>query len=173
MTIEDSTVSGNQAGGSGGGINLGYVSDPVVIENSTISGNSADAYGGGVRSTYNRYDRMRSVRNSTITDNSADVGGGVFTSRYDSPDYSGDDDFNLSSTIVAGNSATTEGDDLGAERRRDRQLHRRLQPGRGHLRRDRSTTPAAQHLRRRPPARPAGRQRRPDPDPAAEPDSAR
>ena len=113
VTIENSTVSGNQAGGSGGGINLGYVSDPVVIENSTISGNSADAYGGGVRSTYNRYDRMRSVRNSTITDNSADVGGGVFTYRYDSPDYSGDDDFNLSSTIVAGNSATTEGDDLG------------------------------------------------------------
>jgi predicted outer membrane repeat protein len=113
VTIQNSTISGNEAVNSGGGINLGYVQDPVVIQNSTVSGNSAGIYGGGIRSTYNRYDAERTVRNSTVTANSADEGGGIFSYRYDSPDYAGDDNFTLSSTIVANNSAVSEGPDLG------------------------------------------------------------
>jgi predicted outer membrane repeat protein len=68
VTVENSTISGNSAGMSGGGI-----SGSTTIENSTISGNSAGTSGGGI---YNN--SSLDVTLSTITGNSAPSGGGVY-----------------------------------------------------------------------------------------------
>jgi predicted outer membrane repeat protein len=67
-TVENSTISGNSAGMSGGGI---YGS--ATVENSTISGNSAGTSGGGI---YNN--SSLDVTLSTITGNSAPSGGGIY-----------------------------------------------------------------------------------------------
>jgi hypothetical protein len=68
-TIEDSTISGNIAASSGGGID---VRAPIVIANSTISGNSSDGTGGGVV-----VDSAASFDSVTIAFNVADRGGGI------------------------------------------------------------------------------------------------
>jgi predicted outer membrane repeat protein len=71
----NSTISGNSAGTSGGGIYCQGIAQYVHIMNSTISGNSAGTSGGGIYnfSCYNAY-----VANSTITGNSAGSGGGMY-----------------------------------------------------------------------------------------------
>jgi hypothetical protein len=72
LTLEDSTVSGNQAS-RGGGISSSGV---VVVRNSTISGNRANASGGIFSSGPGNLVR---VENSTVSDNKAtsDSGGGI------------------------------------------------------------------------------------------------
>jgi CSLREA domain-containing protein len=73
VTIVNSTIAGNSAGGSfgtGGGISAESV---VKMSNSTISGNTSSGNGGGIRGS------MIAV-NSTISGNSTDLnGGGVYT----------------------------------------------------------------------------------------------
>ena len=66
LIIVNSTISGNSAGDSGGGI-AGF----VAIMNSTISGNSAGDRGGGIFGSAD-------VRNSTVSGNSAVSGGGIY-----------------------------------------------------------------------------------------------
>jgi hypothetical protein len=87
LTIVDSTLEGNNAGGNGqgnlpgagGGISSGGA---LTISNSTLSGNSAygndfkgPGYGGGI---YNTGPVM--IMNSTLSDNSAINGGAVYNS---------------------------------------------------------------------------------------------
>lgn len=69
MTVTYSTISGNSAGGSGGGI--GAAGMPITITNSTISGNSA-TYGGGISGYFGEV----TINNSTISGNGASVSGG-------------------------------------------------------------------------------------------------
>jgi hypothetical protein len=71
----NSTVSGNSAGTTGGGIGGGE----LTIVNSTVSGNSAGMSGGGL-STF--FSSLR-VANSTISGNSA-PGGGIYNDRQTS-----------------------------------------------------------------------------------------
>ena len=73
MTIVNSTLGGNSARTSGGGI---YAEGPLVeISNSTISGNSAGPGGAIFNNTFG-YVR---IDNSTLNGNSADSGGGIYT----------------------------------------------------------------------------------------------
>src|SRR5207244_4317922 len=67
--LTNSTVSGNSAINSGGGI---FAIDTANLTNSTVSGNTADGDGGGIRAT------TTTLTNSTVRGNSAGkVGGGI------------------------------------------------------------------------------------------------
>jgi predicted outer membrane repeat protein len=69
VTIINSTISGNSAGESGGGIAVRF----LTITNSTISGNSAGNNGGGIASYGHAV-----IANSTLSGNSAGSGGGIY-----------------------------------------------------------------------------------------------
>ena len=71
VSITNSTITGNSAEGSGGGIDGGSIS----ITNSTISGNSAVGLGGGI------IGRSMKITSCTITGNTVQgSGGGIDTS---------------------------------------------------------------------------------------------
>jgi len=76
LTITNSTISGNHASYSGGGVSDVYVAEyrqtVTTIVDSTISGNSAQGYGGGVDAVYNV-----TITNCTVSNNSALSGGGI------------------------------------------------------------------------------------------------
>jgi hypothetical protein len=74
VTIVSSTISGNSAGDIGGGIAGGNFAG-VAIVNSTISGNSAGNSGGGI---FNGYPGHVVIANSTLGGNSAASGGGIY-----------------------------------------------------------------------------------------------
>ena len=107
VSLINSTVSGNSNSGDGGGLSIyaGPAFTTTTITNSTISGNIAGRAGGGI---FNN-DGLIVIRNSTITDNRAAVGGGVATQG---------DSFTtteVSSSIIAGNTATTSGNDVSSQ----------------------------------------------------------
>ena len=79
MTVERTTVDGNEATGSrkGGGIAV-YGSDSFVLVNSTVSNNTAGYAGGGLY--VNSYDNR--IVQSTISGNTADKGGAMFVGRF-------------------------------------------------------------------------------------------
>ena len=86
-TVQNSTISGNSAGGSGGGI---YCSQGGTVQNSTISENSASDSGGGVE--------VDNVINCSISGNSAGrSGGGVYCSEV------------VINCIINGNTASESG----------------------------------------------------------------
>jgi predicted outer membrane repeat protein len=118
LTVEGSTISGNNSAGDGGGI---YTTQAVTVEGSTISGNGASSFGGGI---FNSSGTVI-VANSTISDNDADRGGGISNFRaltITNSTISGNravrfgSIFNqggtieTKSTIVAGNTASTDAD---------------------------------------------------------------
>jgi hypothetical protein len=78
LTIHDSTISGNSAGTSGGGI-MNFAGASLSVQNSIVSNNLAGGDGGGI---YNQGDLT--MQNSTVTDNRAALisltfsGGGLF-----------------------------------------------------------------------------------------------
>src|SRR6266545_1292169 len=72
VTVANSTVRGNSAGGNGGGI---AAAGAVTVTNSTISGNTATVNGGGVGAN-----GVIAVTNSTVSGNTANAGGGVAAS---------------------------------------------------------------------------------------------
>ncbi|HXF06713.1 MAG TPA: choice-of-anchor Q domain-containing protein, partial [Blastocatellia bacterium] len=96
MTIKTSTISGNEAGGPGGGLGNAGI---LTITNSTISGNkTGDADGGGIWN-----DLWGTVNASfvTIADNDAGTsgqGGGI----------SNDGTVNIKNSIVGNNAGSTE-----------------------------------------------------------------
>lgn len=126
-TISRSTISGNE-GGVGGIAAYDYAcscgpltpDEALLLSNTTVSGNTATGssttpgyrtgYGGGV---YLHGQVGGTIRNSTIVDNTAEAGGGgVFS-------YAGDygsepvETRNISSTVIADNTAAGGADDLG------------------------------------------------------------
>ena len=90
--MSDSTVEGNTADGSGGGVNS---ASALILSNSTISGNTAADRGGGV---YNR--ETLTFTNSTISRNaSGRLGGGLFNQG----------ELTLVQTLISGNTAPVNG----------------------------------------------------------------
>ena len=83
-TIRGTTISGNDAA-TGGGIFVYGADDPFSIENSTISGNQATAGNGGGIYLYNLYGDVV-LRHLTVTGNSASgSGGGIFQNNGELP----------------------------------------------------------------------------------------
>ncbi|MBS1795039.1 MAG: right-handed parallel beta-helix repeat-containing protein [Acidobacteria bacterium] len=77
-TVDRTTISGNTATQSGGGI---YNAGVLNVTNSTISGNTAGTFGGGIFAQGGTFDNTGGhVNYSTITDNHAGAsgGGGIF-----------------------------------------------------------------------------------------------
>jgi len=89
LTLQDTTVSGNQAGLLGGGLRNGGTS---TLERVTLSGNSA-AEGGGVYA----FGGDASLTNVTLSGNSAASGGGIYANG----------DLSLNNGTVTANTATT------------------------------------------------------------------
>ena len=97
VTVSHSTISDNSAYYDGGGID--NWKGELSVTNSTISGNDTDSKGGGI---FNYYGAV-TVTQSTVSENSAEYGGG----------FANDDGgFAMANTIVAGNTAFEEGDDV-------------------------------------------------------------
>lgn len=104
MTITNSTISGNTAGLGGG---VYQYSTSLTVTNSTVSGNTATgtAGGGGIAVG----SATTTINNTTITNNNASgagaTGGGIRKT-------SATGTLTLSSTIVAGNTASSGGPDI-------------------------------------------------------------
>lgn len=58
LTVVNTSVLNNQAGGTGGGINTGGQSAAVTLLNSTIAGNTSSANGGGLRVSLDTLEAM-------------------------------------------------------------------------------------------------------------------
>jgi hypothetical protein len=101
ITVENSTISGNNAASLGGGM-YSFYGQNMTVSNSTISGNTSATEGGGIASFYGL-----TVHNSTIAFNTAPIGGGI---DFASSTYSTAE---LTSSIVANNTATTGANDIG------------------------------------------------------------
>src|SRR5215208_2956753 len=67
LKLTDSTVSGNDTGGGGGGI---YAAGTATLTNSTVSGNKTSSGGGGISAN------TATLTNSTVSGNNAGLGGG-------------------------------------------------------------------------------------------------
>jgi len=77
VTLNGSTVIGNTASNSGGGIYT-QIGASVTLNNSTVTGNTAERQGGGIYTLSG----MVTLNNSTVTGNTAGgEGGGIFTLR--------------------------------------------------------------------------------------------
>jgi len=93
LTLNDSTLSGNSAGGGpGGGLYNG--TGTVLLNRSTVSGNNANG-GGGIENA-----GVLTLINSTVSGNSAFVGGGIENNGGNAT---------LRSATVSGNSASFAG----------------------------------------------------------------
>ena len=80
-TIQDSTISGNNAS-NGGGVwaNPGY-SGTTTIQNCTVSGNTANGDGGGIWAVTWGNRQATRLQNTTVSDNTAAAnGGGIWVS---------------------------------------------------------------------------------------------
>jgi CSLREA domain-containing protein len=102
MTINDSTISNNQAdsGDDGGGIRS---SGTLTVNRSTITGNTAGSGGGGISNS-----GELTVNNTTITDNDAgaDASGGGILNRGST---------SIVNSTIADNSATGGGGGIGSD----------------------------------------------------------
>lgn len=96
------TVSGNFAGGDGGGVHYA-ASVAGDVFNSTISGNQANGFGGGMASADSFYPE---VDNVTVTQNTADANGGG----QGGGGLAGFAGGRIANTIVAGNTDASGGD---------------------------------------------------------------
>lgn len=76
-TIEQSAISGNTAGGDGGGISLTpFHQGQTVITDTTIGGNTASGSGGAVHSAGSAVGELL-LSSTTVTGNGASTGGGI------------------------------------------------------------------------------------------------
>jgi parallel beta-helix repeat protein len=102
LSIVNSTIAGNQAGGSGGGIYL--FSASATISNSTVSGNGVGGSGGGVVVVGSSISPASlELVHATVANNGADTGGGIRAFSLDGAAVS----IILSNSIVAGNLTQT------------------------------------------------------------------
>ena len=108
VTIIGSTIFGNLADGSGGGIQHGrwrsFGDGNITVINSTISGNSAGSRGGGIATAGGHDGGNVTVSNSTISGNTAvGNGGGIYTGGYTGAEVT------VSNSTISGNSAGGSG----------------------------------------------------------------
>ncbi|MBX7105442.1 MAG: right-handed parallel beta-helix repeat-containing protein [Gemmataceae bacterium] len=102
LIVRNSTISGNSAARNGGGIYF-FEDGQLTIENSTLSGNTSGGTGGAVY-FFGTATTPLEIRNTTVTGNKAGTTGGGFFGNY----FAGN--ININSSIVAGNTATTDPD---------------------------------------------------------------
>jgi len=76
VEIVDSTVKGNIAAASGGGMIIGYAASKLTVTNTNIVGNVATTNGGGMV-----VDGAATISGSTISGNMASWGGGIYASQ--------------------------------------------------------------------------------------------
>ena len=107
LTMTGSTVSNNRSGSEGGGMYV-LTLDDTEITNCTISGNGAAVDGGGVAVPFGAQHIVRFI-NDTIAFNASATGGGIFNDAPGSTDI-----VHLGNTIVAKNIATNGPDVFGA-----------------------------------------------------------
>ncbi len=101
LSIISSTIAGNDASVTGGGIAALGVASSLVVLNSTISGNTTAGNGGGVYSQ----DTPIVLSNSTVAFNAAGTGGGVGLLANDNGES-----LSLKNTILAANTAASAAD---------------------------------------------------------------
>jgi len=95
LTLNNTTVSGNTAGATGGGGGVYNNGGTLTLNHSTISNNTAD-YGGGIYNYWNT--AVLTLNNSTVSDNTAGAkGGGISNNRGT---------LTLNNSTVSGNTAT-------------------------------------------------------------------
>jgi CSLREA domain-containing protein len=104
LTVRDSTLDHNVAGGNGGAIAAG---EAVTLANVTIAANSAGARGGGL---YVFANSAASIDNATVAGNSAAEAGGILA---ESSAFTGFQP-RVTNSILAGNSAPSAPDCGGA-----------------------------------------------------------
>jgi CSLREA domain-containing protein len=96
LTLNNSSVSNNSAGGSGAGGGILNNSGTVTLNNSSVVGNTAD-YGGGIHNIW--ASAMLTLNNSTVSGNAADGnGGGISNDQYGR--------VILTNSTISGNSTT-------------------------------------------------------------------
>jgi hypothetical protein len=102
VTITNSTISGNTASGSGGGIFMPYeINVPVMLVGDTIAGNSAVYSGGGVFANISGSGTF-TIESSTIASNDSEQSGAVYNKSANA--------IVLHNSIVANNKAPTDPD---------------------------------------------------------------
>ena len=101
VSITQSTISGNSGGSSNGGGIYCNTGGTVTISNSTISNNTTNLDGGGI----SEHGGSLTITSSTITNNSASCAGGIRGVLKGG-------ERRIGNTIIAGNTATTTGDDI-------------------------------------------------------------
>jgi predicted outer membrane repeat protein len=100
LTVADSTISGNFAGDSGGGIASAGI---LTVEGSAVSSNTAGNEGGGLQ---NRDTGTALIQNaSVLSSNSSSNGGGVFNRGS----------LNVADSALLGNTSPGEGDAIYSE----------------------------------------------------------
>ena len=100
LTISNSTFSGNTStNGAGGGVASTQTGSTLTITASTFYDNTAPEGGGG--GIYTGGGGLSTITNATIAGNNAKLGGGIYNSGTT----------NLLNTIVAGNTASSQGHD--------------------------------------------------------------
>lgn len=108
LTVEQSTISGNQAAGVGGGAIIGAKYSSLHFENNTVSGNTAAVMAG--LSLEGTPDGETVLTGQTITANTASdgPGGGLLAS------FNEEHTLAISNSIISGNSAAAGSGDLSA-----------------------------------------------------------
>jgi hypothetical protein len=109
LVLQDSTVSGNMATFSGGGIhNAGFGEGVAMLEvtNSTLAGNTAPGDGGGIYNDAETGSATLQITNSTLSGNSvAGLGGGVYNDGF----AEGNASLGISNSTLTANSASQQG----------------------------------------------------------------
>ncbi|MET0229455.1 MAG: choice-of-anchor Q domain-containing protein, partial [Rhodanobacteraceae bacterium] len=110
LSIDGTTISGNDAGNQGGtnegGGGVLCIACALTVTSSTLSGNTAGAGGGGIMVAFGDYAPSAPViQNTTISGNTAEEGGGVMLDGG-SP--------TISNSTIAFNNATTRGAGISA-----------------------------------------------------------
>jgi hypothetical protein len=105
VSMTSSAVSGNTADGDGGGIYGEFNTGGSLFE-STVTGNTAGGAGGGIFGNFSSF----SLSNSTVSENSAVDGGGIYNSgAINEPGFVRFGSVMLANSIVSGNTATNSG----------------------------------------------------------------
>jgi len=118
LTVEFSTLSGNEAQGrsSGGGIRAGAASN-ITINDSTLSGNSATnvvGSGGGITSSTTGGINSLTIRRSTFANNAANAyGGGILLSSISTSSVATNIVTSISNSTLIGNTADSNNDHEG------------------------------------------------------------
>jgi hypothetical protein len=110
-TVRDTTLSGNQAFGRGGGVALAFAPSAFTAINSTLSGNRAGGVGGGIAARGTDPGAIM-LRSATVAANLASRGAGIMVENALASALLTPANVVAINTIVAGNNAGPSGYDV-------------------------------------------------------------